>query len=636
MFLLTDKMIRENRVIYSMLLGVTIALQFLAGQPQYVFYTMIALFLYFLFHIAYGRADGQGTSWIVRQSWFFVCAVLISIAVSAVQILPSLEMTRYSTRENLSYQWVSQFSFPPGHLITFLLPDFFGDMLKVPYWGRNYLWEMSAYIGIVPLILVILSVIRSERRVVSFFFWLAIVSLLLAFGKYTPLLKGLYSFVPGFHLFRGASKFIFLTALSLAVLSGFGADVLIKSCRDKGTRTVMLSTVGAALVFILLLLVTLDPEWFRMAINGSVLSGDFYTSPEPFMTNAFTQAAVDAFRGQAVRTVGLLLVTTLVVLLAQFRWLNRQILMLLLFALIVCDLFAFSSRYMISFESREAFGDSGATAFLQQNREPFRIMAPEAEANFGMANRVATVGGYDTIMLKRFSEYINLAQGKSPDEPDLSVNIAATNTLTDLLNMKYLLLGAKSTLIVGDSFRLVFNNGAAKIFENSHALPRAFVVHGARSASGRSAIFQELTKSDFDPWQYAIVEEELSGLSPGPTKRGALPTIVKYSAHKVLIDADLDRPGLLVLGDTYCPGWQAFVDGRETKIFPTNYVMRSVFLPAGKHRVEFRYAPYSFKIGAAISLVALCLLAAVFTWLRYGTEAGFLVAGRIKKHGSLT
>jgi len=622
MFLLLDRMIREHSFLYSTLLGVTIALQFLAGQPQYVFYTMIALFLYLLFQIGCSRADGRRTPRSGVLCLLFLCAVLLGIALSAVQILPSLEMTRYSTRENLSYDWVAQFSLPPDHLITYLLPDFFGDMLKVPYWGKNYLWEMSAYIGVMPLILVIFSIIRVERRVTWFFLWLAIISLLFAFGKYTPLLKAAYMFVPGFNLFRGTSKFIFLNAFSLAVLSGFGADQLVRTCREKRVRILLFAVIASALAGVIFLLICLGPEWFRSAIAASIRSGDFYEVPEQFMTGAYLSTAVSAFRSSAILTLGLLLVAAVVLVLAQFRSVNRTVLMTLVVATVVGDLFIFSNHYMVSFDSREAYGNREALNFLQRDREPFRIIAPEAEANFGMANRVETLGGYDTIMLKRFSEYINLSQGKNPDVPDLFVTITASNKLTDLLNEKYLLLGAKSTPVATGTFRQVFSNGEAQLYQNSNAFPRAFVVHAAKRVFGRQAMFAELTNPGFDPWTSALVEEELVGLPQGASGRGRLPTIVNRAADTVTIDADLDSPGLLVLGDAFYPGWRAYVDGRETKIYPANYVMRSVMLPSGKHRVVFRYAPASFRIGAMISLIALVLVAAIVGWGRLGRSFG--------------
>jgi uncharacterized membrane protein YfhO len=61
----------------------------------------------------------------------------------------------------------------------------------------------------------------------------------------------------------------------------------------------------------------------------------------------------------------------------------------------------------------------------------------------------------------------------------------------------------------------------------------------------------------------------------------------------------------LFLSDAYYPGWNAYVDGVKTEIYRANYAFRAVHLPAGRHTVEFVYAPGSFTVAALISLAAL-------------------------------
>ena len=134
-----------------------------------------------------------------------------------------MELIRHSVREGLTYEWVSIFSLPLEMLITLLIPDFFGDMLQVSYWGKNYLWEMSVYVGIIPLSMLIVALIHIRSRQVWIFGVVAVASCLLALGKYTPLLRLLYTYVPGFNMFRGLSKFVFIFAFASAILAGFGA-----------------------------------------------------------------------------------------------------------------------------------------------------------------------------------------------------------------------------------------------------------------------------------------------------------------------------------------------------------------------------------------------------------------------------
>jgi uncharacterized membrane protein YfhO len=61
----------------------------------------------------------------------------------------------------------------------------------------------------------------------------------------------------------------------------------------------------------------------------------------------------------------------------------------------------------------------------------------------------------------------------------------------------------------------------------------------------------------------------------------------------------------LVLSDTYFPGWKAYVDGKEERIYRANYAFRAIPIRAGAHKVEFTYKPLSFKLGAVITLLGI-------------------------------
>jgi len=69
------------------------------------------------------------------------------------------------------------------------------------------------------------------------------------------------------------------------------------------------------------------------------------------------------------------------------------------------------------------------------------------------------------------------------------------------------------------------------------------------------------------------------------------------------------NPGLLALSDAYYPGWKAYVDGKETPIYPTDVALRSIYLGPGEHAITFEYDPASFRIGWMISVAALLALA---------------------------
>ena len=73
----------------------------------------------------------------------------------------------------------------------------------------------------------------------------------------------------------------------------------------------------------------------------------------------------------------------------------------------------------------------------------------------------------------------------------------------------------------------------------------------------------------------------------------------------------LPRNGILVLSETYYPGWIATVDRYPAKILVADYVLRGVEVPPGKHRVRFAYRPKSVQYGTAVSLTSIMVWAGV-------------------------
>jgi len=135
-------------------------------------------------------------------------------------------------------------------------------------------------------------------------------------------------------------------------------------------------------------------------------------------------------------------------------------------------------------------------------------------------------------------------------------------------------------------------------------------------------VLDRLLSDDFDPSRFVILEEEpvpdldQAVLPSEPDLRQA--RIALYSPHRIVVEADLQADGFLVLSDTYYPGWKAFVDGREDKIYQADYLFRAVFLKQGKHLVEFRYSPLSFRIGLGISLAAGAILLGIAVYSSVG------------------
>jgi len=622
--LFLELFIRTRNFLYAILGGVAVAFNILAGHPQYFFYTAVAVTAYFIVRMIQefrGHRD-----W--KRFWYYISGFFIvylaGILLTAIQLLPALEMIKHSTRQALTYEWVGQFSFAPENFITLFVPEFFGDLQNTPYWGRYYLWEMSLYIGILPLMLCALASFSYRTKFTNAFLIITLITCILALGKFTPLFKVLYTLVPGFNMFRGNSKFIFIVAFFLSVLSGIGAEYLQRRIQEnvspgalnkKKTFSffpITLGIVAAVSLFVLIFFVSRTGYGMWYGIMNKVFSfGDRYTTLPNLKDPEFLRATFAVAAKGSVKCITLAIISLLVIGLWFHKSLRRCILIPVTIAVIFGDLWFFGNTYMVTFDSQQCFWNREMLTVLKNDPEPFRIATVgHFELNQGMAHDISHIGGYDANVIKEYSEFMNLLSGKPIDEPNIVVEVKQISRLTNLLNLKYILLPSNAR-IDHPTIKSVFRDSKYALFQNTQALPRTFIVHNARILQGRDAILKELASDEFHPLKCLILEEPsapIINLNPENPQREPLPNIIEYSANRVTIETTLMEDGYLVLSDTFYPGWNAYVDGKKCRVLKTNYVLRSVFLEKGEHVVTFAYEPKSFSLGMVITLANMIIL----------------------------
>ncbi len=167
---------------------------------------------------------------------------------------------------------------------------------------------------------------------------------------------------------------------------------------------------------------------------------------------------------------------------------------------------------------------------------------------------------------------------------------------------------------------LAHEAGKTKVYLNEDVLPRAYVVPQVTFSSGESETLNLLLANQnlLDRW--AVVENTagdpvlLTTESNEPPFAEEIVSIERYGINEVIITAELERPGLLVLADTYHEGWRARINGESTKIYRTNSIFRGVFLPAGSHEIHFSFWPLDFMIGGTVSGIALLFCIGLFLW----------------------
>ncbi|MBM3984878.1 MAG: YfhO family protein [Planctomycetes bacterium] len=156
------------------------------------------------------------------------------------------------------------------------------------------------------------------------------------------------------------------------------------------------------------------------------------------------------------------------------------------------------------------------------------------------------------------------------------------------------------------------------IVANPHFLPRARIVGRAELLPDDTAALERLRDPSFDR-AGAVVLADASGLLPAllppppavPPPGLPPPGLVEFLVERpdtLRLAVHAGQPALLVLADTFFPGWECRVDGVPRTIHRANVAFRAVELRPGDEIVEFRYWPASFALGEVLSLVAALVL----------------------------
>jgi hypothetical protein len=634
--LLITRCIRDGRIWAIGALGVTIGLSILSPHPQLFQYLLLtagafALYVAFADHFEIGRLPRQIA---IRRLAYSAGSVILGLLIGAVQFWPAVfEYKAWSPRAaGHDYATATSYSFPIEETLNSYWPQFSGILDN--YWGRNNIHFHSDYFGVIVLMLFGAAfgatAFKSFRR-----FWIAtgVISLLWAFGGYTPFFNLILALVPGTKYFRAPSTMIYVTAFAVSVVAAIGMERLLE--RKIGKRYIIGWLVAGGAIA---LLATVGGY---KAISSTLISG-FGLDPQflDYLSQRATEnagaAIAGAWRSLLVVGVG-----------AGLLWamltdrLPARTAIIGLLAVLVIDLWSIERMYWVfSPRANVLYATDGAIdaikADIRKTGEPGRVWTEERlggkivrDPNFVgdalMTHGLRLVGVYHGNELGVYQNIV----GPEYRQSETVVSPAFWRHE----NVRYLYTGADDSTIAQFAAKIGYPNAPVKLAGPVQSAAGSTVFAYRLPGNQRPAwVATALVKAPedqaraavldprFDPTRIAVLDTGAAGIpaqNPQALPEGSLVTArvsaVTDRSYSIALDRPAPAGSALVVSENYYPGWQATVNGSPAPVARVNYNLIGVALPAGARSVELTFTDAAYQKGKIVTLVALA--ACLFLWI---------------------
>ena len=632
----------RKRYIFGFLLtAIAMALELVANHFQmtyYLFFLVLVLGAVYLFD-AYKKSE---LNHYFKSVGLLILAVVLAIGLNATNILATQEYAKESNRgqseltinpdsstkeitTGLDRDYITEYSYGILETFNLYIPRFLGGgshedvgkdsesyqfFLKqgVPpieareytkqtptYWGDQTIVEAPAYVGAVVIFLFVFALFLVKGRLKWWLVGGSLLSLILSYGDSQPfkfITDFFIDYVPLYNKFRAVSSIQVLLELCIPVLAIFGLVRLFNNFNKdeeklKALKLTVIITAGLAVIFLL----------FKSSLFNFVGGSDGYYRQnygQQFM-DALIADRKSFFTQDTLRTLVLVLLAAGTIYLFLKKKLSETKVIMAFAVLILIDLVGVDRRYVNnddfvpSIKMNKPYQATEVDKAIMQDPEHFRVFDLVSRLPAKASYFHNSLGGYHAAKLKRYDELFDFYISKN--------NINVLN----MLNTKY--------IIAEDE------EGKPFPYTNPDANGNAWFVEDIKYVN--SANEEILALDSLDTRRVAVMysKNEYASFLSEDRMIDTLSSIKveEYKPNHIKYNSSSAVDGFAVFSEIYYEnGWNAYVDGSLTPYTRVNYALRGMEIPAGKHKIEFKFEPQVIKTGSTIALASSIVFMVLF------------------------
>ena len=552
------------------------------------------------------------------------------------------------TSSGLDRDYITQWSYGIDETLTLLVPNFKGGasaalsqsetaMSKAnpmysslygsltQYFGTQPMTSGPVYVGAFVLFLFVLGCFIVKGPLKWALIGATFFSIVLSWGKnFMPLTDFFIDYVPLYNKFRAVSSILVIAEFTIPLLAIFALKRLLEEPEilkqeKKPLGISLLLTAGIAL------LLAIAP--------GSIGSGYVPAQEAQMLQNAVNQQMIPAnelsgilanlgeMRAELVSSDALRSFIIIGIGCSQL-WLyasgklRSSLTIAGITILCLADMWGVNKRYLNDAQfvphsiRTETFTKTNTDELILQDTSLDYRVLNFATSTFDDNNTSywhKSVGGYHPAKLRRYQEMIE--HHISPEMQAAYKAIATAGGEMDSVDAnKFRILNMLNTKY------FIFPAGQQRQtvpILNPHAYGNAWFVNKVQYVNNANEEIDAL--DSIIPTETAVVDARFKDVLKGTTEsyKDSLSSIrlTSYAPNRLTYETNNAQDGIAVFSEIYYPdGWHVTIDGQPAELARADYILRTMYVPAGQHTIEMRFDPTSLHVTEGIAYGALALL----------------------------